>query len=477
MCENCSRRDFLSASAMTGLFLAANEARGQAGPHATSAKGKPKKHRIAAIFSGNPVPEDRNWGVAKSEIDAITQRLKQVEADLGDVEFVVGSAGSAEQTAAILNQAGPAAPALVINCSIGGLLRMVDPILDGGRPLAVFSRPASGHDWMYPFRWQQEGKPVTMLTTSDNDELEKAARLLATPLKLAASKLLIFPPLRGTRPACDPKAIKEKLGAEIVIIDDSRFEKLLQSVDEKAALAEAERWLAGAKKNVEPTKEDVLKAARVSLALNQLVAEEDADGLAIATCMRWLAKGFPCLGFTRLRDRGIPASCEGDMDSLLTMMTFEKMLGIAGFQGNSTFDTARNMVWTAHCVGPLKMEGPKSEDAPYLLRSHSEIGGGVVPEIQYRIGQEVTRAKLVNLDTLLVSTGTIREVPALSTRACRTQIVTEVADSAKMVRNWGGGVLEGEMMTLLHRVVFYGDHRQNLRHLADLMKWKVVDEG
>ena len=111
------------------------------------------------------------------------------------------------------------------------------------------------------------------------------------------------------------------------------------------------------------------------------------------------------------------------------------------------------------------------------MRSHSEIGGSVVPEMQYRIGQEITRTKLVNLDTLLVSTGTIREVPEKSTRACRTQIVTEIGDANKMVRNWGGGVLEGDMMTLLHRVVFYGNHLQSARHMADLMGMTVVEEG
>jgi hypothetical protein len=46
-----------------------------------------------------------------------------------------------------------------------------------------------------------------------------------------------------------------------------------------------------------------------------------------------------------------------------------------------------------------------------------------------------------------------------------------------MVRNWGGGVLEGGMMTLLHRVVFYGDHLDSARHLADLRGMKVVEEG
>jgi hypothetical protein len=376
-----------------------------------------------------------------------------------------------------MQQAGEEAPVLAINMCIGGLLRVSKPILDSGRPLAVFSTPASGHDWMYPFRWRQEGKPVTMFTSSDYCELERAARLLRVIPLMRHSRVLVFTPLRGTPPACKPDEIKAKLGTDVVVVPQKRFDEMLEAADPKKAQAEADAWVRGAKQMVEPTQEDMLKAGRVSIALQQLMEEERAQGLAVGTCMGWLQRGFPCLGFTRLRDCGIPASCEGDMDSLWTMMLFGYMFGIPGFQGNATFDTSKNAVWTAHCVGPTKMDGPAGETSPYLLRSHSEIGGGVVPEIQYRLGQKITRTKLVNLDTMLVSTGTIREVPEKSVRACRTQIVTEVGDAAKMVRNWGGGVLEGDMMTLLHRVVFYGDHLQSTRHLADLMNMQVVEEG
>jgi hypothetical protein len=420
---------------------------------------------------------DRGWGVSEDEIAAMKKSLAEVEKKLGDVEFVIGLASKPEQAAALMKQAGADAPVLAVNLCIRGLLQVSPPILESGRPLAVYSAPASGHDWMYPFRWRQEGKPVTMFTSSDYGELERAARLLRVIPLMRHSRVAVFLPLRGTPPACSPEEVKSRLGTDVVLIPQERFDKMLEAVDPKQAQEEAERWTRGAKQIVEPTGEDILKAARVSLALQQLIDEEQVQGLAVGTCMGWLNRGFPCLGFTRLRDRGVPAACEGDMDSLWTMLLFENLFGIAGFQGNSTFDTSNNTVWTAHCVGPTKMEGPDGPDAPYLLRSHSEIGGGVVPEIQYRIGQKITRAKLINLDTMLVSTGTIRKVPQKSIRACRTQIVTEVADAAKMVRNWGGGVLEGDMMTLLHRVVFYGDHLQNARHLADLMNLRVIEEG
>ena len=76
-----------------------------------------------------------------------------------------------------------------------------------------------------------------------------------------------------------------------------------------------------------------------------------------------------------------------------------------------------------------------------------------------------------------MSTGTITEIPDYYDRGCRTQIVTEVRDARAMFANWGGGILPNDMMTLLHRVVFYGDHLQDVRDLAMLMGLKVVEEG
>ena len=474
MCENCTRRDFLGATVLSGTLLAGTQVQGG---EAAKPAGLPKKVPICVMFVGHCSPPDRSWGASEGEVAAMKAHLKKVEKKLGNVEFIVGQANNEPEAKKLLAQAGPDAPILAVITSFFELMRLEKFIRETGRPMAVFAQPASGHSWMYPYRWQKEGQPVTMFTSSDYVELENAARVLRVIPLMKQSRILVFNPLRGTSPACNPKEIKKRLGSEVVLIGQERFDELLKSVDPAKAKAEAKEWTDGAKKVYEPDAEDIYKAAAVSIALEKLMEEEKAQALAVGTCMSWLERGFPCLGFTKLRDRGIPASCEGDMDSLLTMMLFGYMFDIPGFQGNATFDTAKNALWTAHCVGPLKMDGYKSEPAPYLLRSHSEIGDGVVPEILYRIGQKITRTKLVNLQHLLISTGTIREVPEKSTRACRTQIVTEVDDAAKMVRNWGGGVLDGEPMTLLHRVVFYGDHKKNAQHLADLLKMEIVEEA
>ena len=477
MCEHCTRREFLGTSLASGVLLA-----GAPLTNAWALQSTPdprqKKMRICVIFTGTPVPEDRNWGVGASQVEAMKARFTKVEKKLGNVDLVVGHSSNAQETSALLAKAGPKAPVLTINVQNFALTRVVKPILDGGHPMLVYSLPASGHDWMYAPRWHRQGHRVTLLASSDLNELERAIRLLRVIPLMQQTRIILFPPARGTALAQSPKEIKKRLGADVVAIEEKAFSDMISGAEGKAVQAEIDRWTRDAKEIIEPNKEDIEKAARVSVALQRLVERERAQGLAVGTCMGWLSKGFPCLGFARLRDNGIPAACEGDMDSLLTMLLFQYAIDQPGFQGNATFDTSRNALWTAHCTAPLKMDGPDGKEAPYLLRGHSEVSGsGCVPEVQYRLGETVTRSKLVNLDTILASKGKIIEVPEKSVHGCRTQIVTEVQDATKMAANWSSALETEDAMTLLHRVVVYGDHLDSLHHLSRLMGMKVVEEG
>ncbi|MBN1417397.1 MAG: hypothetical protein JXP34_01395 [Planctomycetes bacterium] len=477
MCEHCTRREFLQ----TGVLAGGSVLAGAAWTHAWISDSPPEpaeKVRICVIFSGDPGPEDRGWNADPKQMAAMKARLAEAEKKLGNIELLIGQSNNVEQTASLLKQAGPGTPVLAINLQCFALTRVVQPILEEKRPMVVFSLPASGHDWMYPHRWQRRGHPVTLLPSRDYGELERALRLLRVIPMMRQTRILLFPPARGTAPAQSPDEIKKRLGADVVAVDEKTFGEMISAADGGAVRTEAARWTDEAKAIIEPNQEDIAKAARVSVALQDLMARERAQGLAIGTCMGWLSKGFPCLGFARLRDAGFPAACEGDMDSLLTMLLFQYAIDRPGFQGNATFDTSRNALWTAHCTAPLKLDGPSGAQAPYLLRGHSEVGGsGCVPEVHYRLGETVTRTKLVGLNTILASTGKIIEVPEKSVRGCRTQIVTEVRDAAKMAANWSSVLETEDAMTLLHRVVVYGDHMDSIRHLARLMGLNVVEEG
>ena len=481
MCDCCSRRQFLAASALGGMALATNPLAGGEAPSPPPAP--PSKVRICAIVAGTPA--QRSWCVPPAKIEEVKQRLAEAEKNLGNVKFVVGQASNAEQTARLLEEAGPDAPVLAISASIFGLNQGVMPVVfQQGRPAAVFHLPAiGGHDWCLVPPWQAEGHRVTLFNSTDLGELERAAALLRVIPLLRQSRLLVSPPFKGTPESFAPDQVKERLGVELVPIVDRRYDEVLAAVDAGAAEAEAQRWIDQAERNVEPKREDVVKAARASLTLDQLIAENRVQGLCVGTCMRWLPRGFPCLGFSRLNDRGIPAACDGDMDCLLTMLIGRYAFNRAGFLGNAAgVDTSRSAFHLAHCSAPLRMEGPDGPAAPYLLRRHAEVRGGAVPEVHYRIGQKVTFTKLIHLETLLVFTGKIIEVPEVpegTERGCRTELVAEVADGSKLLFNWGGGALgtsAKDYYASLHRVAYYGDHVQSIRHLAHLMGLRVVEE-
>ena len=149
---------------------------------------------------------------------------------------------------------------------------------------------------------------------------------------------------------------------------------------------------------------------------------------------------------------------------------------VPGFISDPVFDTSTDTVIHAHCVCATKMDGPAGPRCPYIIRSHAERHRGACLQVKHRVDEAITCAKLVALDTMLISTGKITGSPDVD-RACRTKMATRVADARKMLDNWGCGVVEGGMVEHLHRVVFYGDRLQNIKHLAVLMGFKVIEEG
>ena len=54
-----------------------------------------------------------------------------------------------------------------------------------------------------------------------------------------------------------------------------------KAVDEAEAQAETDRWIHGATKVVEPSKENVFKSCKQALAFEKMLAEEDATVLTV----------------------------------------------------------------------------------------------------------------------------------------------------------------------------------------------------
>ena len=338
---------------------------------------------------------------------------------------------------------------------------------------------------MYVPRLQQKGVPVILAPSRDLAEIDRIVALLRVPARMTQSKIvLVGNPgcAAGTEAACDFELVKQKLGTEVIQVTPAEFVQLHATIDTSAAEQEAQsQWISQAKEVVEPTPAEIVKSCKTYLAMKQLMLEHGARAITVK-CLGGIPiqkLGYPCLGFSRLLDEGVVGACEADMDSTLTMLMFLYAFGLPGFITDPLIDTSKNAVIHAHCVAPTKMNGPASERLPFTIRSHRDDNRGASLEVFMNrdIGQPVTWAKLANLEAILFTTGKIAEVWDFDDRGCRTQVVTEVDNAREVFDKWGAGVLSDDMMTLLHRVLFYGDHADNVRDLAHLMGLRVIEEG
>ena len=472
MSDLINRREFLGASAAgMGAFLLDGRLGSSVVMAGEGAEWPPKLHtvKIRKVYLAKPVP---TWPKPDLDIPAEIARLEKHLADaerqLGDVQFVGGEllrvAADAEKLA---DNIGNVDGVLVFNLTstVGHLLSR---IVDVGLPTALFSQPYSGHDWSAVASMQKEGKKVIVLATSDYGEITEAAALMRVPALLRQTRIIYIQ--NGVMATERAKEFKNNLGVEVISVNHQQLNEAYQAVDKKAAENEAELWIRDAQKIIEPTREEIIKSSRLYLAMKQIMQQQHARAITINCLGLFRQKNlpaYPCLGFCKLNDLGLVGACEADMDSTVTMLMFGYAFGIPGFISDPVIDTATNTVIHAHCVSATRMDGPLGPQCPYIIRSHLEDDKGASLQVKHRIGQMITAAKLVNLDTMLISTGKITGNPDVD-RGCRTKIATEVTDARKILDNYTSG---------LHRVIFYGDRVQSIKHLAALMGLKVVEEG
>ncbi len=476
MSNRVSRRQFFGVTAAGGAFLAGHI--GMPAFGAIQDEGWPALPpvRIHKVYVGRT--GDIYMSRPTEEIGKLDEYLAGVAQRLGNVEFVGGETIPPTDASAVVANLQGADGVIMFHLSGhggGAPAEAMNQIVDAGLPTVVFSQPFSGHGWMYFPAWQKAGKKVVLLPTSDWSELERVSGLLRVAPRMRQTKILVVRGPMGTAPACDAAQVKEKLGAEVIPITVEETLQAHQEVDLAAAEEEAvKHWIEPAKAIVEPTREEIVNASRLYLAMKNLMIRHGAVAITSSNCMGEPAKG--CFAFSKLNDMGCVGACEGDMDSMLTMLIFQYAFGVPGFITDPVFDTARNALIHFHCTCATRMDGPGGERLPFSIRTQTDSHRGVALDVEQRIGQPVTCAKFIDLDKMLISTGKITEVTH-DALACRTQFVTEVADAHSMFLNWGGGVLQGDVMTLLHRVVFYGDHLQSIKDLSSLMGFQVVAEA
>ena len=149
------------------------------------------------------------------------------------------------------------------------------------------------------------------------------------------------------------------LGTRVQVVPHAQsVEQFQNSAATDAVKKLAQEYLHNAQNVVEPSESDILDAARTYFVLKQIIEAAQADAVMM-DCLPGLRKPHkhppPCMGFMTLRDEGIAAGCQADLNATLTLMLVQQLFDRPGFQQNASMETEKNHYFGAHCTSPSKM--------------------------------------------------------------------------------------------------------------------------
>lgn len=245
--------------------------------------------------------------------------------------------------------------------------------------------------------FRMRGVPA-MLANSESHALE-LLKIAAVPRILEGKRALVFgkPFESSSVPArnLSEEYIYKRTGVRVAYRPIDDLKALLENVDEERARREMERWKREAMQVVEASDQAILDTSRLYVLLRSIIEKEQLSAVSIDCLSFSFGRNptlpYPCLAFTRLRDEGVTAACEADVFAMLTSMFLQEISRKPSYHCNvSSVNTRTSTTVLRHCVAPLRLMGFDAPQLPYRLRDYHGMGRGVVPEVDYPAGVEVT---------------------------------------------------------------------------------------
>jgi len=315
---------------------------------------------------------------------------------------------------------------------------------------------------------QQENLPVVTVASSDFRDTVDAVRLFEVMRRLREARILVI----ADRGSVGEVERVEPFGTAVLRIGSGRLREYYEKADEKEARHYQERWMSDALKVVEPDAEEILRSARMHLALKAAIEEAQADAVTVDCLGLYYSDrlpAYPCMSFFQLNNEGSTGVCEADVNSTLCQLMFRYLTGRPAYVSDPVIDTAANQIIYAHCVATNRVFGPGGPANPFIIRSHAEDGKGASVESLMPLGETVTSIK-VNPRQKAFSVHNARTVANVhDDKGCRTKLAAEV-DARTVMENYHYDLFGW------HRVTCYGNRRKACLNLAKLYGLRTYEE-
>jgi hypothetical protein len=370
-----------------------------------------------------------------------------------------------------VNQSQPAGVILVFQHLDHNVQRLCSRLKQlAAIPTIVFSpMGTSFHNHLLAIKAVSDEQRLYFASTWDYRWLAFGVRVFQTIRQMRDTRICV---VQGKEPK---DVVLDTIGTTLRYVQFSRFSEeygKVEETDEIRAMATA--WEKNAQSVVEPTKKDIVDAAKTYVVCRRLMEQGGCQGIAV-DCLPHVKGGKvppPCMGFSHLNDEGAVASCQADWPAAISLRLAYLLLGRPGFMNNMCSSSVNNTLIGAHCTSPTRLAGPDQPPVPYRLRTHSESDLGVAPQVIWPVGETVTVVKFSDPQwfrmpdpssaparTLWLGSGrVVRNIDTPPSGGCRTSLEVELdaVDDIAKVR-------------MLHHVLYVlGDHVEKLKAYCEL---------
>jgi len=513
-----SRRDFLKASA--GAAVAASY--GHASP--ASANAPPSRAKIFTVFGHtNPSPDDTSV-VPTSDAEL----LVRLQRNCPGVEFVPRDEKKPGAMESILNEMRDLRKQGCDGVLLFGVPRHYGFTETGLPTIVVYSI----HDFMnLPYAlFAKQGKilPATIdrwhfcssaqVSERMEQDLFRKVRLFSALARMKSERILVCTDDRfvnvyqGCMTKSHPpgynetfqKALAELLGTKLTKIglDAVASEPEIQHLwrrDSEEANRIAKLWIHEAAAMVNTMESEVVRSAKVYLAMKLLMEKHAATAIAfhlrsLVNSPRPEDKIWPSMANSELQKTGRVGCCQAHVNVVLTHMLGQYAFGRPSMMGDYMLDTYNNVSYMMHCGGPWNPWGD-SRRIPYVItdhrerdvRAHCKTGVGACTSVLYPPNEPGTiwRIDVMTKDVLVHTGITIANPtaqamglttvpspykPHWNETMCRTKFAIKVKDAKKIERH----VYPDKYG--VHRSGTLGDHREGIKDLATLIGLNVIEE-
>ena len=217
----------------------------------------------------------------------------------------------------------------------------------------------------------------------------------------------------------DYAAIHERWGVEMVDVPLDEVVQGYEAVADDEVQDITDEFISKAVGVKEPSRDEVVKAMRLYRSIKGIVERYHLNAFTL-NCFDLIptTRTTGCVALALLNQEGIPAGCEGDEQTLLTMLAVQAATGEMTFMANPSkiLDNAAHEMVFAHCtIAPAMTDH-------YIVRDHYESLSGVAVEGVFDpMDMTVVKCGGKNMERCFISKAQLLECTT-NPNMCRTQL-------------------------------------------------------